>query len=105
MNLRKRCTPALSATVLVISAIVATSYSVSALAVSKSDNSFTIAKKDKLDPNGPLSKLEVIMAVKHKYKGDILSVKKQKIAEHKDCHHVRFLSKAGDFMKIKVQCE
>lgn len=102
MNIRKKYTPTLLAVTLVISAFTTTSES--AIALQKSGNSLTIPRKEKINPDGPLSKLEIITAVKEKYIGEILSVRRKIVKGYSDCHHVRFISKQGDFIKIKVQC-
>ena len=55
--------------------------------------------------NEPISKLEVVSRVKKsKYKGRILSVKKQRTYKHPDCYHVKLLQTDGEYQLIKVAC-
>jgi len=55
--------------------------------------------------NEPISKLEVVSRVKKsKYKGRILSVKKQRTYKYPDCFHVKVLQIDGEYLLIKVAC-
>ena len=104
MSLRKKYTPTSLSVTLVISALISTIHSEPVAALQQKGDSLFIPKNEMINPEGPLSKLEVITAVKERYKGEIVSVRKKDIEKHKDCHHVRFINKQGDFLKIKVQC-
>ncbi len=53
----------------------------------------------------PISKLEVVSRIKKsKYKGRILSVKKQRTYKYPDCYHVKMLQADGEYLLIKVAC-
>ncbi len=55
--------------------------------------------------NEPISKLEVVSRIKKsKYKGRILSVKKQRTYKYPDCYHVKMLQDDGEYLLIKVAC-
>jgi hypothetical protein len=77
--------------------------STSALAATKA---LTIPKTSvkKLNKNKPASKIEIITAVKKKYSGRILSVRKRYKAHGTDCHHVKIIDKKGELLLIHVAC-
>lgn len=64
-----------------------------------------ITRSKHLLPGKPASRLAIIAAVKEKYKGRILSVRKQKNNPSKNCHHVKMIDERGEFLTIQVACK
>lgn len=60
----------------------------------------TIRIEKKINPTGELTKLEVILGIKDKYKGDILKVVKKNTK-----YKVIFLKKTGELINIKVESD
>ena len=85
---------------LTISALLSTQ------AVAAATNTIPASSLKKLDKSKPASKLEIITAVKKKYTGRILSVRKKYKARGNDCHHVKIIEKnSGELLLVRVACE
>ncbi|MEE9351934.1 MAG: hypothetical protein V3U78_06705 [Thiotrichaceae bacterium] len=90
-----------SLTTIVLAALISGSTAAIA-APSKSTRSIPLQK---VDPNKPASKLEVITSVKKRFNGRILSVRKKYQAHGNDCHYVKFIDRRGELLLIRVGCK
>ncbi|CAA6823544.1 MAG: Unknown protein [uncultured Thiotrichaceae bacterium] len=64
-----------------------------------------ITRSKHIIPGKKASKLAIIAAVKEKYKGRILTVRKRPAYYGKNCHHVKMIDTKGEFLLIKVTCK
>lgn len=64
-----------------------------------------ITRSKHIIPGKTASKLAIIAAVKEKYKGRILKVRKRPSYYGKNCHHVKMIDSKGEFLLIKVACK
>ena len=75
-------------------------------AIAAATNAIPASSLQKLDKSKPASKIEIITAVKKKYTGRILSVRKKYKARENDCHHVKIIVKgSGELLLIQVACD
>lgn len=82
--------------------LIATPLNVS---LAEPDNSVKQIKRSKYIKGNKVSKLAIIAAVKEKYKGRILTVRKRPPFYGKNCHHVKMIDTNGEFLLIKVACK
>lgn len=64
-----------------------------------------ITRSKHIKPGKKVSKLAIIAAVKEKYKGRILTVRKRPRYYGKNCHHVKMIDSKGEFLLIQVACK
>jgi hypothetical protein len=79
------------------------------LSASTTTTAFALSSKTiplkRTNPHKAITRLEIVAAVKAKYKGRILSIRKNATPKYKDCHKIKMLlDKTGDFMSIRVAC-
>lgn len=64
-----------------------------------------ITRSKHIKPGKKVSKLAIIAAVKEKFKGRIITVRKRPPYFGKNCHHVKMIDSQGEFLLIKVACK
>jgi hypothetical protein len=85
--------------ILMASAICASSFAM----LSSSAEEFNLPLQRSI-ASQPITKLEVISAVKALLEGRVLSVKKKSSYTNPDCYHVKFLENQGELQLIKLSC-
>lgn len=88
--------------------LAATAFTLSTLAATgafaaENDNPISMSL-EREDKNFPITKGEVVGAVKKKYKGRILTIKEYPDGGV-DCHVVKLITKKGDLRTINISCE
>ena len=66
-----------------------------------------IPLKDKENSDRPISKLEIIVAIREKYTGriEILSIRKKATSYGKNCHYAKIIDSNGEFVEIHIACK